>query len=244
MKNPLDSVGLTITLGVVFAIVVMVVMPGAEYNDPGLSRWLHIVAGIFWIGLLYYFNVAQIPALAAANADKGGPGGAGIVKYVAPRALLWFRWAAVVTWLTGAWLLGSNFMNAMLLREGSEIIGIGAAPRPEALASLAGDSVATWEGDTLVVVTTNIRPQLAPPGAPTFDQERRVTERFSLLAADRIGYEYVLEDSAMLTGPVRVQYDLLRTDEVIYESACHEGNHSIGGMMLGARLMEQRTSKP
>jgi hypothetical protein len=49
----------------------------------------------------------------------------------------------------------------------------------------------------------------------------------------------VLEDSAMLTAPVRVQYDLLRTDEIIYESACHEGNYSIGGMMLGARLAEQ-----
>ena len=49
----------------------------------------------------------QIPALAAAAADKGGPGGAGISKYVAPRALFWFRWAALATWLTGAWYLGA-----------------------------------------------------------------------------------------------------------------------------------------
>ena len=103
MKNPLDSVPLTITLGVIFAIVVMVLIPGSGYNDGGLSRWLHILSGILWIGLLYYFNVVQIPALAAAGADKGGPGGAGISKYIAPRALLWFRWAAVATWLTGAW---------------------------------------------------------------------------------------------------------------------------------------------
>jgi hypothetical protein len=85
MKNPLDSVGATVTLGVLFAIIVMVLpqTPGGEFNQLGLGRWAHIVTGIFWIGLLYYFNVAQIPALAAANADKGGPGGAGIVKYVA-----------------------------------------------------------------------------------------------------------------------------------------------------------------
>ena len=51
-----------------------------------------------WIGLLYYFNVVQVPGLADAAADKGGPGGAGITKYVAPRALWWFRWAAVATW--------------------------------------------------------------------------------------------------------------------------------------------------
>jgi len=125
MKNPLDSVSLTIILGVVFSIIVMVVIPGADYNGPGLSRWLHVVTGIFWIGLLYYFNVAQIPALAAAGADKGGPGGAGITKYVAPRALLWFRWAAVATWLTGAWLLGSVFVPAFTLQEGSRVIGIG-----------------------------------------------------------------------------------------------------------------------
>ncbi len=125
MKNPLDSVPFTIVLGLVFAIVVMVIIPGSAYNDGGLSRWLHIVTGIFWIGLLYYFNVAQIPALAAAGADKGGPGGAGITKYVAPRALLWFRWAAVATWLTGAWLLGARLMPAFTLQEGSQVIGIG-----------------------------------------------------------------------------------------------------------------------
>jgi uncharacterized membrane protein len=128
MKNPLDSVGLTITLGVALAIVVMVlpITPSAGFSQLSLGRWGHIVAGVFWIGLLYYFNVAQIPALAAANADKGGPGGAAITKYVAPRALLWFRWAAVATWLTGAWLLGSRMMPAFMLQEGSEIIGIGA----------------------------------------------------------------------------------------------------------------------
>jgi uncharacterized membrane protein len=135
MKNPLDSVPLTITLGVIFAIVVMVIIPGSGYNDGGLSRWLHVVTGIFWIGLLYYFNVAQIPALAAAGADKGGPGGAGITKYVAPRALLWFRWAAVATWFTGAWYLArsGNLVGAFALGMTSDpvnyyqlVIGIGA----------------------------------------------------------------------------------------------------------------------
>ena len=58
-----------------------------------------------WIGLLYYFNVVQVPGLAAAASDTGGPGGAGISKYIAPRALLWFRWAAVATWVTGAFYL-------------------------------------------------------------------------------------------------------------------------------------------
>src|SRR5579864_3820602 len=72
------------------------------FSELGFAVWLHIVAGVMWIGLLYYFNVVQTPGLALAAADKGGPGGAGISKYIAPRALLWFRWAAVATWVTGA----------------------------------------------------------------------------------------------------------------------------------------------
>ena len=56
-------------------------------------RWLHILAGITWIGLLYYFNFVQGPAMAAAKADGTA---AGISKHVAPRALLWFRWAAEI----------------------------------------------------------------------------------------------------------------------------------------------------
>jgi Predicted membrane protein len=80
-----------------------------------LYRWLHFLAGITWIGLLYYFNFVQVPALAQAAADKEGPGGAGITKYVAPRALLWFRWAAVVTWLSGAAYLGEGFVDAFTL---------------------------------------------------------------------------------------------------------------------------------
>jgi uncharacterized membrane protein len=90
------------------------------------ARWLHFLAGITWIGLLYYFNFVQVPAMAAAAADKDGPGPAAISQYVAPRALLWFRWSAVVTWLAGAALLDGNFMAAFTFQEGYEFIGMGA----------------------------------------------------------------------------------------------------------------------
>ncbi len=99
-----------------------------------IEVWLHVVAGITWIGLLYYFNFVQVPALAEAAADKDGPGPAAISKYVAPRALLWFRWAAVVTWLSGAAALetmyqgeGSGFVAAFTLSDpGMRVIGVGA----------------------------------------------------------------------------------------------------------------------
>ena len=76
-----------------------------DFDELAFVRWAHIVAGILWVGLLYYFNFVQMPAIAAATADQGGPGPAAIGKYILPRALLWFRWAALATWLTGAWYL-------------------------------------------------------------------------------------------------------------------------------------------
>jgi uncharacterized membrane protein len=88
-----------------------------------LSRWIHFMAGVMWIGLLYYFNFVQVAALKNAGADGTA---AGITKHVAPRALLFFRWAAVVTWLAGAALLGPLFMDAFLLRNGMGAMGIGA----------------------------------------------------------------------------------------------------------------------
>jgi len=90
---------------------------------PALARWLHFLAGIMWVGLLYYFNFVQMPALKAAGADGTA---AGITRHVAPRALLYFRWSAVVTWLAGAALLGGNFVGAFTLAKGYAGIGTGA----------------------------------------------------------------------------------------------------------------------
>ena len=95
-----------------------------DFIVRGLGRWLHIGAGLMWIGLLYYFNFVQVAALKAAGADGTG---AGITKHVAPRALLFFRWAALVTWLAGAAMLGGYFLDAFLFRQKAFVpIGLGA----------------------------------------------------------------------------------------------------------------------
>jgi uncharacterized membrane protein len=90
---------------------------------PGLARWFHFLAGITWIGLLYYFNLVQVPALKDAAADGSA---AGITKHVAPRALFWFRWSALATWLAGAALLGAGFTAAFTLQPEMAPIGVGA----------------------------------------------------------------------------------------------------------------------
>ena len=100
--NPLNTVGGTIVGGIVLAVIIAAATMGIAFNTGSFIVWIHVLAGITWIGLLYYFNFVQVPALADAASDEGGPGGAGITKYVAPRALWWFRWGAVLTWLSGA----------------------------------------------------------------------------------------------------------------------------------------------
>jgi len=130
--NPLTTIKGTIAAGVVLAIVIAVIVglatTGIHFNAASFMVWLHVLSGITWIGLLYYFNFVQVPALAAAAADQGGPGGAGVTKYVAPRALLWFRWGSVATWLTGAAYLGhlGLFVPAFTLQAGATVIGVGA----------------------------------------------------------------------------------------------------------------------
>ena len=119
--NPLKSIGGTIIGGFVLAIIIVLVTKGnhmvAGVHANALIIWLHVLSGITWIGLLYYFNFVQVPALGEAAGDEGGPGGAGIAKYVAPRALWWFRWGALATWVTGATFLShkGQFLNAFLL---------------------------------------------------------------------------------------------------------------------------------
>lgn len=97
----------------------------------GILRWAHVFVGIMWIGLLYFFNFVNADATKAANAaGEGAP----IGKYIMPRALFYFRWAAVFTWIVGAGLLstlpaqnGMNGFFASFALQGVDApIGIGA----------------------------------------------------------------------------------------------------------------------
>ena len=135
--NPLKSVRATITLGFVLAIIIAFCInnDGAILETMAerwsLIVWLHFFFGVIWIGLLYYFNFVQVPAVGEALADEGGPGPAAINKYVAPRALWWFRWGALLTWITGAaalhYYLPISLHDAFMLKGGvmGATIGVG-----------------------------------------------------------------------------------------------------------------------
>lgn len=98
--------------------------------SDAILRWIHILAGIMWIGLLYFFNFVNAAAVKEATAaGEAGP----ISKYIMPRALFFFRWGAVVTWIFGAALLGSiptggtnGFVAAFTFQGAMAPIGFGA----------------------------------------------------------------------------------------------------------------------
>ena len=121
----INSVQGKILIGFIAAIATMFALDIT--NSFTITVWIHVLAGIVWIGLLYYFNFVQVPGMGQALADTDGPGPAAIGKYIAPRALLWFRMAAATTLLLGLVLLGTtgSIGSAYMLAPGYQVIGLG-----------------------------------------------------------------------------------------------------------------------
>ena len=125
-----SSLGRTILAGIVLVIALIFVMgAGARLGEHAwwmfVMRWLHIMAGVMWVGLLWYFNFVQTPSMPKIP-DEHKPA---IGKVIAPTALFWFRWAALATVILGLMLAGMKgggyLVNALTLTKGVHAIGIG-----------------------------------------------------------------------------------------------------------------------
>jgi hypothetical protein len=128
MKNWLEDLNKTLGLGLILAFIVFLIR--GYYGILGeisfwafLFRWIHVVLGILWIGLLYYFNFVQIPSMPKIP-DEQKPA---ITKVIAPAALFYFRWAAAGTILFGLLTAGTNGYvgRALVLQPPVVTIGIG-----------------------------------------------------------------------------------------------------------------------
>jgi uncharacterized membrane protein len=125
MDKILTDLRITIAVGVLLAVGLMF----APYYQPplgwlnGAFQGLHVFFGITWIGLLYYFNFVQIPTMPLIPAELKP----GVSKYIAPKALFYFRWAAAFTVLTGLILahLYHELHEALMLEASARLIGIG-----------------------------------------------------------------------------------------------------------------------
>jgi uncharacterized membrane protein len=128
MGKLLGNLNLALALGVVLLLAAMFGLHGDVMGDDYVNVWLrffHVISGVLWIGLLYYFNFVQIPTMPKVPAELKG----GVSKYIAPEALFWFRWAALATVITGALVAettqGGYIGRALSLADGFKVIGVG-----------------------------------------------------------------------------------------------------------------------
>ena len=112
----------------------------------------------------------------------------------------------------------------------------GRAHLPENMRQWKGDSRGRWEGDTLVVETRNFTEATSFRGS---GPNMHLIERFTRLSPDRLLYEFTIDDSESFTKPWTVAVPMKKTDQPIYEYACHEGNYSMENMLAGARAQEK-----
>ena len=119
----------------------------------------------------------------------------------------------------------------------ARIVRLNAKHRTDGIRPYFGDSIGWWEGDTLVVETTNIPQSQQFMGAW---KDLKVTERFKRVAPDRLYYGFTVEDPTLWDAPWGGEYEFSALDGVMYEYACHEGNYAMPGILLGARVQEAR----
>ena len=111
----------------------------------------------------------------------------------------------------------------------------GRAHLPDGLRQWVGDSRASWDGDTLVIETTNFLRETSFGGSSA---NLYLVERFTRLDADTLRYEFTVSDPTAWAGPWTARVEMKRTDEPLYEYACHEGNYSMASSLSGARALE------
>jgi hypothetical protein len=119
----------------------------------------------------------------------------------------------------------------------ARIIRLGGQHVPPAIRKWMGDSIGRWEGDTLVVETTNFTDKEAFRGAT---QNVKVIERFTRVGPNEMYYRFTIEDPSAFTQSWSAEYPFHMTGEAIYEYACHEGNYALPGILAGAREDEKR----
>ena len=115
----------------------------------------------------------------------------------------------------------------------ARVIRIGGQHLPKDVKSWMGDSIGHWEGDTLVVDTTNFTDKTKFQGS---GENLHVIERFSRLDAKTLLYRFTIEDPTTWERPWTGEYPWVGTDQIMYEYACHEGNHALENVLRGARV--------
>ena len=132
---------------------------------------------------------------------------------------------------------GNEVMIQVEMVHDTRIIRLNGKHAPASVRQWMGDSIGRWEGDTLVVETTNFRRDQTFRGAT---ENMTVVERFTRISPQQIRYAFEVIDPATFTEPVKGEQALNVSNEMVYEYACHEGNYALHGILAGAREEERK----
>ena len=169
-----------------------------------------------------------------------------------------------IVWSAGPPMMPGPYNNTYMIFQTPDYIAIevemihdtriipldGRPHLPSSIRQYLGDMRGRWEGDTLVVETTNIQRTEAEPGVQGADEIEvrasngrtddtiRVIERFTRVADDTISYEFTIDDPSRWTRSFSGEFPFVKTDGNLYEYACHEGNYSMPNILAGERALE------
>ncbi len=169
-----------------------------------------------------------------------------------------------IVWSAGPPMMPGPYNNTYMIFQTQDYIAIevemihdtriipldGRPHLPSRIRQYLGDMRGRWEGDTLVVETTNIQRTEGDPGVQGADEFEvrasngrtddtvRVIERFTRVADDTISYEFTIEDPSRWTRSFSGEVPFVKTDGNLYEYACHEGNYSMPNILAGERALE------
>ena len=227
---------------------------GLAYNEAWWDRGTHVVKTLR-TSLIVDPADGKIPALtpdgerrAAAVAEQrrlhpaDGPEDRGLTE----RCILWPT--------AGPPMMPSAYNNNYQIFQGQGYVAImvemihdvriipldGRPHLPSGVRQWLGDARGHWEGNTLVVETTNFTDKTRFRGS---SENLRLTERFTRTDPDTILYEYTVHDPATWTKPWTAQVTMTKSDSRVYEYACHEGNYGMTGILQGARADEKNSAK-
>lgn len=182
----------------------------------------------------------KIEALRAQNRDDmDGP----------ERRPLWER--CLSSWAAHAPMLAVGFTNLHQIVQtrdavvffseslhDARIFRLGGKHPPAVVDSFAGDSIARWDGDTLVVETRNFKADQNRAGDFLVSSQTVIVERFTLTSHDELNYKFTITDPVHYTRPWTGETQYLRSKEAIFEDACHEGNYSLKHILEGGRVRD------
>ena len=171
-----------------------------------------------------------------------------------------------IVWSAGPPMLPGPYNNTYVIAQTADYIAIrvemihetriipldGRPHLPSSIRQYVGDMRGRWDGDTLVVETTNIKRTEGDPGAQgndeigtrawngRIDDTLRIVERFTRVNDDTITYRFTIEDPSRWVQPFSGEFPFVKTEDDLYEYACHEGNYSMSLMLSGARAVERQ----